>query len=241
MPKAKSPLFNEIRGSFKNMDIRTLKDGTIELSMLRIPSNPRTEAQQAQRKVYGQAVEGWRGLTEEEKAEYNERAIPLKISGWNLYMKEFEAPPEYEYEVIGYIETQADMDASDGFDYITNYQFSYDGKIIEWKTYFDLSNAVWGNVRIKVWRKTDTYKFLFIGEGELRQLSGQPQTFEESIEGVQSGDYIGFWISDMTKVLSELEGYTLWYKLGDSHEGEYAFTPISDRRGHLQAKLQITP
>ena len=96
MPKAKSPLFKEIRGSFKNMDIRTLKDGTIEISMLRIPSNPRTEAQQAQRLKYGQAVEGWRGLSEEAKGEYNERATPLKISGWNLYMKEFEVALEYE-------------------------------------------------------------------------------------------------------------------------------------------------
>ena len=85
MPKCKSPLFSEIRGAFKNIDVRVHR-GVIEISKFRWPSNPRTEAQQKIRKRYGQLVEQWRALSDEEKAEYEAQAKPLKISGWNYFL-----------------------------------------------------------------------------------------------------------------------------------------------------------
>jgi len=54
-----------------------------------LPGNPRTEAQQAHRQKYGQAVGAWRVLTNEQKQVYNKRAIGKGMSGWNLFYKEY--------------------------------------------------------------------------------------------------------------------------------------------------------
>jgi len=82
--------------------------------MLRIPYNPRTDAQQAVRKAYGRCVEEWRKLSPEEKASYEERARPLGISGWNLFVKErlpaYLVPP-MDYEVS--ITEQSGQDLTD--------------------------------------------------------------------------------------------------------------------------------
>lgn len=49
-----------------------------------------TASQQAVRERYGEAVGAWRLLTVPEQAEYNERAISLNISGYNLFIKEYD-------------------------------------------------------------------------------------------------------------------------------------------------------
>jgi len=54
-----------------------------------IPKNPRTEKQQAQRAKYAAGIIVWQSLTEEQKAVYNERAKRKKISGYNLFIKEY--------------------------------------------------------------------------------------------------------------------------------------------------------
>jgi len=54
-----------------------------------ITRNPRTELQQAHRQKYGEAVGAWRGLTPEEKNQYNVRAKGKRYSGWNLFYKEY--------------------------------------------------------------------------------------------------------------------------------------------------------
>jgi hypothetical protein len=54
-----------------------------------ITKNPRTTLQQANRQKFADAVAGWHLLTEEEKNQYNKRAKPLKIEGFNLYIREY--------------------------------------------------------------------------------------------------------------------------------------------------------
>lgn len=99
MAKGKSPIFSEIRKAFKIMDIRTRRNKVIELAKYRWPTNPNTQAQQQVRQKYGQLVEQWRALTQAQKEEYNERAKSLKISGWNLFIKENLVVPVVE--VVG--------------------------------------------------------------------------------------------------------------------------------------------
>jgi hypothetical protein len=86
MVTGRSPFFDQIRGAFQICDVRTRKNRKIEIAKYRIPSNPRTQAQQAVRTKYGQAVAGWRSLSAEQKAQYNELAKPLGWSGWNYYL-----------------------------------------------------------------------------------------------------------------------------------------------------------
>jgi hypothetical protein len=48
-----------------------------------------TEAQQARRELFADAVLSWQNLTEEQKNSYNERAKYLQMSGYNLYLKKY--------------------------------------------------------------------------------------------------------------------------------------------------------
>jgi hypothetical protein len=54
-----------------------------------IPRNPRTAAQQVWRSVFAQAVFAWQGLTDEQKMTYNERAKGKRMSGYNLFIREY--------------------------------------------------------------------------------------------------------------------------------------------------------
>ena len=54
-----------------------------------ITRNPRTPAQQAQRQKFADAVHAWQDLTEEEKMSYNERAKGKRLSGYNLFLREY--------------------------------------------------------------------------------------------------------------------------------------------------------
>lgn len=47
-----------------------------------------TEAQLQQNYFFGAAADAWRELSAEEKEEYRQRAVPLKMTGFNLYIKE---------------------------------------------------------------------------------------------------------------------------------------------------------
>jgi len=100
MPIARSPFFSEIRNAFKNLEVRTRRNRKIEIGVYRFPRNPRTEAQQKVRTAYGKCVEAWKKLSPEEKADYDSRAEPLGISGFNLFVKEH--LPEYLIEAIWY-------------------------------------------------------------------------------------------------------------------------------------------
>lgn len=54
-----------------------------------ITKNPRLPDQQANRQKYAAAVLAWKGLTQEEKNQYNKRAIGKRMSGYNLFLKEY--------------------------------------------------------------------------------------------------------------------------------------------------------
>lgn len=86
MAKIESTLFNEIRGKLKHLEFRVRKNGTIELSMKRIPSYTRTAAQDAIRTKYGRLVQEWKQLTESERAYYENLGRRYAISGWNAYV-----------------------------------------------------------------------------------------------------------------------------------------------------------
>jgi len=54
-----------------------------------ITKNPRTDLQQANRQKYADSILAWRGLTDEQKNQYNKRAIGKRMSGYNLFQKEY--------------------------------------------------------------------------------------------------------------------------------------------------------
>jgi len=51
-----------------------------------IPS--RTEKQLEQRRVFAEVIKAWQALSPEKKAEYNRRGWRMKMSGFNLFVKE---------------------------------------------------------------------------------------------------------------------------------------------------------
>ena len=54
-----------------------------------MPYNPRTVLQQANRQKYADSVVEWQALTNVQKAVYNIRAVGRKMSGYNLFQKEY--------------------------------------------------------------------------------------------------------------------------------------------------------
>jgi len=54
-----------------------------------IPRNPRTPLQQAQRAKLADAVASWQNLTDDKKDVYNSKSRNYKMSGYNLYVREY--------------------------------------------------------------------------------------------------------------------------------------------------------
>jgi hypothetical protein len=108
MAKVKGPMHSDSAGGQfgKNMIFRSVKKGTVVTGYYKPGSAKKftlSEAQLAQREKYGQAVEDWRALTNEEREIFNENAKPKNISGWNLYFKNYTGvtpPPEPDYTKI---------------------------------------------------------------------------------------------------------------------------------------------
>lgn len=67
------------------------KGSKIGVFLLRhfIPKNPRTEEQQANRQKYADGIVSWQGLTTEQKQVYNKRSQGKKMSGYNLFLREY--------------------------------------------------------------------------------------------------------------------------------------------------------
>ena len=53
------------------------------------PTNPQLPDQQNWRGIFANAVAGWQGLTDQQKAVYNKRAKYKNFSGYNLYINEY--------------------------------------------------------------------------------------------------------------------------------------------------------
>ena len=54
-----------------------------------ITRNPRTDEQQTNRQKYADGVAAWQALTSDEKNQYNIRAKGKRMSGYNLFLKEY--------------------------------------------------------------------------------------------------------------------------------------------------------
>lgn len=67
----------------------TSKGQIVRRLKLYAPTNPQTEAQQANRQKVADAVEAWQALTDEQKNQYNTRAKRRPFSGYNLFVKEY--------------------------------------------------------------------------------------------------------------------------------------------------------
>lgn len=53
------------------------------------PTNPQTDAQQANRQKFADAMAAWGALTSEQKAEYNTRAKRQSLRGWSLFVRTY--------------------------------------------------------------------------------------------------------------------------------------------------------
>ena len=54
-----------------------------------IPKNPQSVPQQAQRAKITAGVLSWQGLTSEQQSVYNKSAIGKRMSGYNLFLKQY--------------------------------------------------------------------------------------------------------------------------------------------------------
>jgi hypothetical protein len=102
MAKVKGPMHSDSAGGQfgKNMIFRSGKKGTVVTGYYKPGSAKKftlSEAQLAQRQKYGEAVEAWRALTNEEREIFNENAKAQNISGWNLYFKNYSPVPPPSY------------------------------------------------------------------------------------------------------------------------------------------------
>jgi hypothetical protein len=109
MAKVKGPMHSDSAGGQfgKNMIFRSGKKGTVVTKYYKPGSAKKftlSEAQIAQRTKYGEAVEAWRALTNEEREIFNENAKAQNISGWNLYFKNYfgdvpPPPPGWDFDL----------------------------------------------------------------------------------------------------------------------------------------------
>ncbi len=93
MAKVKGPFLSQsASGSIaKRLTARTTARGAVVLAYSRPGSrNPAvpSQAQLDHRAIYGALVADWHALTQEQRDQYNADAVPLAISGWNLFMQQ---------------------------------------------------------------------------------------------------------------------------------------------------------
>ena len=53
------------------------------------PTNPQTVPQQANRQIFADGIIAWQGLTDSAKSVYNNRAKKRRMSGYNLFLREY--------------------------------------------------------------------------------------------------------------------------------------------------------
>ncbi|MEE8341916.1 MAG: hypothetical protein V3R52_07450 [Candidatus Neomarinimicrobiota bacterium] len=88
MVKVINPLFsNSARGRFGGLVYQTGIYGQYVRTHVLQHRRP-SPAQLQQNYFFGVAADSWRVLTDLEKAEYNTRAVPFRITGFNLFIKE---------------------------------------------------------------------------------------------------------------------------------------------------------
>ena len=90
MAKWKSPLFSDIRNKLGENVVFSMWKGRPYMRSYTVPSNPNTLAQQAQRAQMANIVEMFQNNikgTPANKAAWNIEALPLLISGFNIFTK----------------------------------------------------------------------------------------------------------------------------------------------------------
>lgn len=88
MPKAKSPLFDTIRGTLAK-SVTCREYGTtpdIVVSAKPVPTDRRTPAQATIRDAYARAAENWRTVEALDKNRYEAAAKARKLTIWNVYL-----------------------------------------------------------------------------------------------------------------------------------------------------------
>lgn len=70
---------------------RRRNGGKVVLALERyyVPKNPQTIPQQAHRQTFADAVVAWQALTTIQKQVYNENSREKKMSGYNLFLREY--------------------------------------------------------------------------------------------------------------------------------------------------------
>ncbi|HNX22786.1 MAG TPA: hypothetical protein PKG60_01980 [Spirochaetota bacterium] len=89
MAKAKlDVLFTEYSGHMDNMVYYTVWNKTYAREYV-IPRNPKSEAQQAHRSLFAEAMAGWKLLNEEVKQQYRKKTRKLPMHAHNLFISEY--------------------------------------------------------------------------------------------------------------------------------------------------------
>lgn len=88
MVKVINPFFSvSCRGKFSGCVYQSGRWGQIVRT--HVPQRYKPTALQLQQNYYfGVASDEWRDLTDEQREEYNRRAVGMKMTGYNLYIKE---------------------------------------------------------------------------------------------------------------------------------------------------------
>ena len=77
-------------GVFGIWQMRMTKRGKVPIKMkFYTPTNPQTEAQQANRQKFADAMTAWGALTTEQRADYNVRAKRVGRFGWGVFISEY--------------------------------------------------------------------------------------------------------------------------------------------------------
>lgn len=88
MAKTTGPLFSlEARGALGGSIIYNQSSGRSTSRRWSKPSGPASQAQITRRDLYKAGISAWKLLSPAEKEELRINAIPLKISGFNLFMR----------------------------------------------------------------------------------------------------------------------------------------------------------
>ena len=83
-----NPVIDSISGSVGKMVFYTRHGKTLMRTWI-MPPNPRTEAQQANRGLFRQAMAAWQGLSRGKKDALNVQARKLGITGHNLFISRY--------------------------------------------------------------------------------------------------------------------------------------------------------
>ena len=119
------------------------------------PRGIATELQVARREAYRAAVDAWNELNTEEKAVFAAAAAALRMSGYNLFIREYLATPIQTDEYFAYVKLLAhfDIDASDVIGHtattsnatVTDVQSQFGGKSLKINTSAGYANYAYAS------------------------------------------------------------------------------------------------